>query len=156
MRRTSFSELATIFAIVAIVCYLLIRAFYDSLPPVHYYTAVPIGALGIVEIVLARRVRAAVTHDPRAKLMTAIAIARLVALGRATALAGAAVIGALVALLARVIPDAGSVNAAGDDLRAGSVVLAAAILLLAGGLLLEAAGIDPQRRDPTDRPLGNR
>jgi len=156
MRRTGLSELATIFALVTVVGYLLVRSFYGSLPPLHYYTAVPIAALALIELVQARRVRAAVGHDPDAKLMTAIAIARLVALGRASALAAAAIAGALVALLIRVIPDAGDVRAAGNDLRAASVVLAATILLLVAGLLLEAAGIDPSRRDGPGPPVGNR
>jgi hypothetical protein len=156
MRRTGPSELGTIFAVVTGLSYLLLLAFYEDLPPTHYYTAVPIAVLGVVEIVLARRVRAAVGHDPEAKLMTAIAIARLVALGRASALAAAAVCGALVALILRVAPKAGDVRAATNDLHTGSVILAAGVLLLIAGLLLEAAGIDPQRRDGPGPPVGNR
>jgi hypothetical protein len=159
MRRTNASEIASIFAIATIVCYLLVRAYYDQLPPLHYYTAVPLAALAIVELVLARRVRAAVSHDPEARLMTAISIARLVALGRATALAAAAICGAFLALVLRVAPDAGDVRAAGSDLRTGSVALGASIVLLVAGLLLEAAGIDPNRgnRPPgSGPPVGNR
>jgi hypothetical protein len=156
MRRTGFGELATIFSVLTLIAYLLLHSYYDDLGPLHYYTVVPVVALAIVELVLARRVRAAVSHDPDAKLMAAIAIARLVALGRASALAAAALGGALFALIIRVAPDAGDVRAATNDLRTGSVLLAAAVLLLGAGLLLEAAGIDPQRRDGQGPPVGNR
>jgi Protein of unknown function (DUF3180) len=156
MRRTGPSELVTIFAVVIVVSYLLLLSFYDSLPPIRYYTALPIAVLAVIEVVLARRVRAAVGHDPDAKVMAAIAIARLVALGRASALAAAAVCGALVALIVRVAPRAGDVRAASNDLHAASVILAACVLLLGAGLFLEAAGIDPQRRGGSGPPVGNR
>jgi hypothetical protein len=156
MRRTSFGELVAIFAVAAALVYVLLHSFYDDLPPLHYYTVVPIAALAIVELVLARRVRGAVTHDPDARPIAAIAIARMVALGRASALTAAAIAGALGALLLRVGPDAGTVRAAANDLRVGSVLLAGTVLLLVAGLLLEAAGIDPQRRDGTGGSVGNR
>ena len=55
--------------------------------------------------------------------MTAIAIARCVALGKASALVGAAVAGAAVALLARVLPEAGTVSAAAHDAGVGALLL---------------------------------
>jgi Na+/H+ antiporter NhaD/arsenite permease-like protein len=75
--------------------------------------------------------------------MTAIAIARCVALGKASSLVAAGVAGAAVALLVRVGPDAGSVRAAAADVRVGAVLFAASMLLCVAGLLLERAGIDP-------------
>jgi hypothetical protein len=159
VKRTSFGQLATIFAGLTAISYLLLHLFYGDLPTAHYYTALPILALAVVELVQARRVRAAVNHDPDAKLMTAIAIARLVALGRASALAGSALAGVLLALIVRVAPDAADVTAAGSDLRTGGVIFLSSILLLVAGLLLEAAGIDPQGRDGRSGhgpPVGNR
>jgi hypothetical protein len=111
---------------------------------------VPIAALALVELVVARRVRAAVRHVPYAKPMTAIAIARCVALGKASSVVGAAVGGAAAGLLVRVLPDAGDVRAAADDARAAALLLAGCVLIVVAGLILERAGIDPNR-DRRDR-----
>jgi hypothetical protein len=104
--------------------------------------------LAAAELAAARRVRAVLRHDPEAKPMAAIDIARLVALGKASALVAAGVAGAAVALLVRVVPDAATVRAASNDLRVGIFLLVAGVLLLVAGLLLERAGIDPNRDPP--------
>ncbi len=150
MRRTTIGDLAVPFAVIGLTTYAVLRLSYDSIPPFQFYVPIPLAALGIAELVAARRVRAAVRHDPNARPMAAIVIARCVALGKASALVAAGVAGASVALLIRVIPDAGTVRAATNDLRVGSFLLAASLLLLLAGLLLERSGIDPnQRRPPT-------
>jgi hypothetical protein len=147
MRRTSPADLLAPFLVLAAAVYVLVRAYYDSLPPLNYAVGVPIAGLAVGELVAARRVRAAVTHDPDAKAMAAIVIARCVALGKASALVAAALAGAMTGLLVRVIPDAGRVSAAESDTRAGIIILLASLLLLVSGLLLERAGIVP--RGPT-------
>jgi hypothetical protein len=129
--------------IVGAAVYVALRFTYDSFPTLQYAVPVPIVALALIEVVIARRVRAAVRHDPNARPMTAIAIARSVALGKASSLVGAGVAGAAVALLGRVLPDAGTVDAAAHDARVGGFLLAATILLVLAGLLLERAGVDP-------------
>lgn len=143
MRRTRWSDLVLIAVVVGVLAYLLVRLAYDSLPPLNYSLPVPLAALAIVEFVVARRVRAAVRHDPRAKPMTAIAIARCVALGKASSAVGAGVVGAAVGLVARLIPDVADIRAAAHDAQIGVLVLAAGLLVIAAGLLLERAGIDP-------------
>ncbi len=150
MRRTTIGDLAVPFAVMGLTAYAVLRLSYDSIPPFQFYVPIPLAALGAAELVAARRVRAAVRHDPNARPMAAIVIARCVALGKASALVAAGVAGAAVALLIRVIPDAGTVRAATNDLRVGSFLLGASLLLLLAGLLLERSGIDPnQRRPPT-------
>ncbi len=152
MRRTTVGDLAVPFFIIGATVYVLLRLSYGSIPPLQYLLPVPLAVLAIAEYLLARRVRAAVRHDPHARPMAAIVIARCVALGKASALVAAGVLGAGVALLTRVSPDATTVKAAGNDLRVGIALLVAAALLLAAGLLLERAGIDPSRRDhPPDK-----
>jgi hypothetical protein len=152
MRRTSIADLVVPFLVVGAALYVIFRLAYESIPPLQYYLPIPIAALAAAEFVAARRVRAAVRHDPNAKPMAAIVIARCVALGKASALVGAVVSGAAVALVLRVAPDASTVRAAGNDLRVGLVVLGVALVLLAAGLLLERAGIDPNSgvRGPVD------
>lgn len=153
MRRTGPVDLLVPFVIIGVSAYVLLRTSYSSLPPLGYFVPVPLAALALVELVVARRVRAAVRHDPYAKPMTAIAIARCVALGKASSLVGAAVAGAAAALLVRVIPDFDSVRAAANDARVGTLLLAASILVMIAGVVLERAGLDPNRdrRDPRDR-----
>lgn len=155
MRRTGPLDLAVPFWIFGLTVYVLLLRSYNSLPTLQYIAAVPLAALGVAELVAARRVRAAVRHDPRAKPMAAIVIARCVALGKASSLVAAGVAGAAVALLIRTAPDAHTNRAAASDTRVGIFVLAAALLLVAAGLLLERAGIDPgakdrERRRPDD------
>ncbi len=151
MRRTSAADLLRPFLIVLVVVYLLLRFTYDSLPPVGYGICVPLLFLAIFEFLAARRVRAAVSHDPDAKAMPAITIARLVALGKASALVAAGLMGAVGGLLLRVAPDAARVRAASSDLRVGIVIFAVSAVLLGAGLLLERSGVDPgqtQHRRP--------
>lgn len=143
MRRTTIGDLLVPFVIVGITVYALLRYSYDAIPPLSYFVPVPITVLAIAEYLLSRRVRAVVRHDPRAKPMAAIAVARAVALGKASALVGAAVGGAAVALLVRVAPHGGEVRLAASDTRVSALVLAAALALGVAGLLLERAGIDP-------------
>jgi Protein of unknown function (DUF3180) len=104
-------------------------------------------ALAVAEFVAARRVRAAVRHDPRAKPMAAIVIARCLALAKASSLVASGVVGACAALLAYLLPDAGRVSAAAADSRVGIVVLLGAVALVGAGLALERAAIDPNRDD---------
>jgi hypothetical protein len=154
MRRTGAIDLLVPFLVIGISAYVLLKVSYESIPPFGYLVPVPLAALALVEFVLARRVRGAVRHVPYAKPMTAIAIARCVALGKASSVVGAGVAGAAIALLLRVVPDAGTVRAAANDTRVGVLLLGSALLALAAGLLLERAGIDPNhdRRDRSDRP----
>jgi hypothetical protein len=150
MRHTSVRDLVIPFAVVGACAYGVLRLSYDSIPPLQFYVPIPLAMLAIAELIAARRVRAAVRHDPNARPMAAIVIARCVALGKASALVAAGVLGAAIALLVRVIPDAGTVRAASNDLRVGVFLLLASGLLLLAGVLLERAGIDPnQHRPPT-------
>lgn len=143
IRRTNFGDVVLPFLTVGVICYLLLQLSYESLPPFQWFTALPIAALAIAEFVIARRVRAAVRHSAGARPMTALAIARTVALGKSSVLVGAAVAGASVALIARVLPDADRTGAAEHDLRVGLSLLAVAVALAVSGLVLERAGIDP-------------
>lgn len=153
MRRTGPLDLIIPFGIIGLTAYVLLRTSYSSLPPLGYFVPVPLAALGALELVVARRVRAAVRHVKDARPMTAIAIARCVALGKASSLVGAAVAGAAVALLAKVLPEANTVRAAASDARVGVLLLASAALVVIAGLVLERAGVDPNRdrRDPPVR-----
>jgi hypothetical protein len=151
MRRTGPGDLAVPFFVFGVTVYILLRVSYESLPPLQSFVPLPLAALAVAELVAARRVRAAVRHDPDATPMAAIVIARCVALGKASSLVGSGVVGGAVGLLVRVAPDADTVRSAASDTRVGIFVLVAALLLVAAGLLLERAGVDPSSRD-RDKP----
>ena len=143
LRRTHWTELVVPLVVIAITVYVLLRFSYDSLPQLQFLAPAPLAALAVAELVAARRVRAAVRHDPDAKAMAAIVIARCVALGKASSLVGSGMVGASLGLLARLLPDISDVAAADHDARVGLLLLLASALLVGAGLLLERAGIDP-------------
>jgi len=145
MRGTRWSDLAVPFVIVGVTVYVLLRFSYTELLQLDYLVPAPIAALAVAELVAARRVRAAVRHDPNAKPMAAIVIARCVALGKASSLVGAGVAGAALGLLVRLLPDVRVVRAAQHDARVASLLFIAAVFLVAAGLLLERAGVDPNQ-----------
>lgn len=151
MRRTGPADLAIPLVITGMVVYAILRVSYADLPELRYLASAPLAVLAVIEFALARRVRAAVRHEPDAKPMAAIVIARCVALGKASSLAGAAALGAAGALVVRVAPEADTVSAAANDLRVGLLLLAAALLLVGAGLLLEWTGIDPGSKDQDGR-----
>lgn len=150
MRRTSVPDLLAPFAIIGLSVYVLLKVSYEAIPQLGYFVPVPLAALAFAEFIAAQRVRAAVRHEPYAKAMTAIVIARCVALGKASSIVGAAVAGAAVALLVRLIPEAGVVRAAANDARVGLLLFGSAVLVAVAGLVLERAGVDPNR-DRQDR-----
>ena len=143
MQRTHWTELAVPLVVIAVTVYVLLRFSYDSLPTLQFVVPVPLAALAVAELVAARRVQAAVRHDPDAKAMAAIVIARCVALGKASSLVGSGVVGACLGLLGRLLPDVTDVDAAAHDAKVGVLLLLASGLLVVAGLLLERAGIDP-------------
>jgi hypothetical protein len=151
MRRTRLADLAVPFFVIGITVYVLLRFSYSDLPPLKSFVPVPLAALAVAEYVASRRVRGAVRHDPDAKPMAAIVIARCVALGKASSLVGAGVVGAATGLLVRVIPDAYTVRSAANDTRVGIFLLVASVLLVGAGLLLERAGVDPGSQDRDQR-----
>ncbi|HEY2043870.1 MAG TPA: DUF3180 family protein [Jatrophihabitans sp.] len=145
MRRTGASDVLVPFVVVGALVYVLLRSAYESLPPFQWFVAIPVGALALAEFAIARRVRNVVRHRPDAKPMTALAVARAVALGKASSLVGAAVAGAATALVITVQPDASRTAAAGHDLWVGLATLAATAALTVAGIFVERAGIDPNR-----------
>jgi hypothetical protein len=143
LRGTRWTDLVVPFLIVGITGYVLLRFSYHPYLQLRYLVPVPLAALAVAELVAARRVRAAVRHDPRARPMAAIVIARCVALGKASSLVGAGVAGGALGMIGRLLPDVSTVTLAAHDATVGGLLFGAALLLVAAGILLERAGIDP-------------
>lgn len=154
LRRTRIVDLVAVTVIVAVVVAVILRTAYGSLPQLTYLVPLPLLLLAAVEAVLGRRVRAVVRHEPHAKPMHAIAIARAVALGKASALVASGCLGAAAALAIRVYSEIGDVRVARNDFVIALVSVVGSILLVAAALVLERAGIDPgaaERRTEDDR-----
>ncbi len=145
MRNTRWQDLVVPFVVIGLTAYVLLRFSYTNLLQLDYLVPVPIAALATAELVAARRVRAAVRHDPHAKPMAAIVIARCVALGKASSLVGAGVAGAAIGLLGRLLPDVRVVRAAAHDAQVSTLLFVASVFLVVAGVLLERAGVDPNR-----------
>jgi hypothetical protein len=147
LRRTRWTDLIAPLLVVGITTYAILTFSYDGYLQLKYLVPAPLAALAVAEFVAARRVRAAVRHEPDAKPMAALVIARCVALGKASSVVGAAVVGFAAGLLGRLLPDAGTVAVARHDVTVAGLLLGAALLLVAAGLVLERAGIDPGSDD---------
>jgi hypothetical protein len=145
VRRTRPLDLLVPLILVGVIVWAVLPSAYDSLPPLSWFLPVPLALLGVAELIAARRVRGAVRHEPWARPMTAIAIARCVALGKASSIVGAAVGGGTIGLLVRLLPDAGQIRAVAHDVEVAAALLAACVLVTVAGLLLERAGVDPNR-----------
>ena len=143
MRRTRWTDLVGPFVVVGVTSYVLLKFSYTSYLQLKYLTPAPIGALALIELVAARRVRAVVRHDPGVRPMAAIVIARWVALGKASSVVGAAVAGGAGGMIVRLLPDVRMIDVAGHDATVAALLFAASLLLVLAGLLLERAGIDP-------------
>jgi hypothetical protein len=151
MRRTRWNDLLAVAVVLGVLGWIFVHATYSSLPPLSYAVPVPIIALAVAEFVAARRVRAAVRHEPHARPMAAIAIARCVALGKASSVVAAGVFGAAVGMLIELLPDVGTVHAVGHDVDVCIVLDVGALALMAAALLLERAGVDPGNGERRDR-----
>jgi hypothetical protein len=145
MRRTKWTDLVAPFFVLGLTTYAFFKFSYHGYLQLKYLVPAPLAVLAVAEFVAARRVRAAVRHDPHARPMAALVIARCVALGKASSLVAAGVAGFAAGVLARLIPDVGKIDIAGREVTVTSLLLGAALLLVAGGLALERAGIDPNR-----------
>jgi hypothetical protein len=143
MRRTRPADLLVPLLVVGVTTYALLRFSYHGYLQLRYLVPAPLAALAVAELVAARRVRMAVRHDPNARPMAALVIARCVALGKASSVVSAAVVGFAAGLLARLLSDVDTVTVARHDATVAGLLLGAALLLVVAGLVLERAGIDP-------------
>lgn len=144
-RLTTARDLAAPFLGCAALSYLLFLVSYASIPSLRAFTAAPLFALAVGELAAAARVRGAVRHRLDVKPITALSVARLVALAKASALVGAGVVGAAVGALARLVPDSGRLDAARNDSVAAALIGVAAVVLVGAAWWLERAAVDPSR-----------
>jgi hypothetical protein len=124
--------------------YLLFQTAYGSLPQLPLLAGVTFAVLAVLEAVLAFSVRSRIKNG---RVVSAIGVARSVALAKASSLAGAFMAGAWLAALAYVLPRRDELVAAVLDTRAAVVGVVSAAALVAAALWLEHCCRTPQDHD---------
>lgn len=149
MKATRAWDLLGLAVIAAVATWLLVRAFYGSLPPIGAFAGASLYAVAAADFGLGFFVRSRIGGSrigdgPRQ--LHPITVARTLALAKASALVGAAISGVWIGFLLHVLPLTSTVRAASHD-RVGAVVgLVAGIALVGAALWLEHCC-----RTPTDR-----
>ena len=98
------------------------RGWYLRLPALTWPPGATLLLVAAFEFALASRLRAVIGHDPDARPMPAVTVARWVVVGRASALAGAVVSGIGAGFTVYVGTQLGAVDVARGDLVAGLVL----------------------------------
>jgi hypothetical protein len=147
---TRVRDLVLVALVFAVLAYFATRGWYLRLPALSWPPGAAVLLVAAFELALAARLRSVIGHDPDAKPMPAVTVARWVVVGRASALAGAVCTGLGVGFTVHVVGQLGDVDAATGDLAAGLVFVLGALALTVAGCLLERAGLVP----PSDRSGG--
>lgn len=150
MSVTRIRDLAVLAVVFAVLGYFATRAWYVRLPALSWPPGAALLLICAFELALASRLRAVIGHDPDARPMPAVVVARWVAVGRASAVAGSVLAGLGVGFCVHVLGQLHDIAAASGDLAAGIVFVVGALALAVSGLLLERAGLVP----PADRTGG--
>ncbi|WP_127499372.1 DUF3180 domain-containing protein [Actinoplanes solisilvae] len=150
MRPTSISVLIVVVLVAAAVGWLLLSAFYETLPPLPWSPVVVLAALAIAEGLLAQNTWARIRRrKPGTPPVDPLAVARYVALAKASSLLGALFTGFSAGVLI-VLLMKGTV-AAGADRPAAIATVVSALVLIGAALWLERACRVPKQPDSKDK-----
>lgn len=153
MKSTRVRDLLGLAAFAAVAAWLLVRAFYGSLPPISVFAGASLIPVALIEVVLAFVIRARVDEHrvgvDRHQLHP-ITAARAVALAKASCLVGAASAGVWLGFLMFLLPERAEVDAAAEDTTGTLVGLLAGVLLVIAALWLEHCCKTPD--EPPDEP----
>jgi len=139
----------------AVASWLLVRAWYGSLPALEWWLPAPLAVLAVAEALGARALKARLAALREARSRTAASagaprevpvrpvepmlVARLAVLAQASAYVGAVFAGVWTGVLLHVGPEVGQLQAAGGDTVAALVGVVSSVGLVAAALLLENA-----------------
>jgi Protein of unknown function (DUF3180) len=155
-------DLVVLAAGLAVVAWVLVRNFYGSLPPLHWWLGLPIGLLGVAEALGARtlRIRLAAEREARSRRPAAVAarrdavpvrpvepmlVARVAVLAQASAYVGAGFAGLWLGVLLHVGPAVGRLSSAAGDTLTAALGAVLAVGLTVAALRLEAVCRVPPR-----------
>lgn len=148
----------------AVAAWLLVRAFYGDLPPLHWYMPLPLGVIALAEALGARTLKARLealraarqgreetTALPRAtaqvRHVEPMLVARIAVLAQASAWVGAAFAGIWAGALLHVAPQLGRLEDATGDTVSSSLGVVLSGALVAAALWLESVCRVPPPRD---------
>ncbi|WP_366489126.1 DUF3180 domain-containing protein [Petropleomorpha daqingensis] len=149
-----------------VAAWLLVRAFYGSLPPFDWWLPVPLAVLAIAEALGARTLKARLSAEREARKsqgrgttaarttgpvrpVEPMMVARLAVLAQASAYVGAVFVGVWAGVLVYAAPHIGRLGTAtGDTVAAVFGVVSAAGLVLAALWLESVCRVPPGSDDP--------
>ncbi len=163
-------DLAVLALGLAVAGWVLVRAFYGSLPRLDWWLPAPLGVLAVAEALGARTLRARLAAEREARAgqvrppaaasparavrpIEPMMVARLAVLAQASAYVGAILGGVWAGVLAHVAPALGRLQSAGGDTLAAVLGVVCAAGLVAAALFLESVCRVPPARDDDRPPL---
>jgi hypothetical protein len=131
----------------AAACWLLLRAVYNSLPPLPWTGIPALLAVAAIEAGAGRDLRRRIARRPGTKPARPLLVSRMLVLAKASALAAAVVAGLTFGFVGYLSGLIGATTPR-HDLITAAITCAAALILLAAALFLEyccrvPGGIDP-------------
>ena len=159
-------DLVVLAAGLAVATWLLVRAFYQELPPLHWWLPTPLVVLAVAEAVGARTLRGRLADLRQARAargrsdarpptrlvrpVEPLVVARLAVLAQASTYVGSVFAGIWIGVLLHVGPAVHRLQAAGSDTVTSALGVVASVGLVAAGLWLESVcRVPPEDQDPT-------
>lgn len=149
MKQTRVASLVATAVAVGVVLWIVVTVAYAALPELPWTAPITLVVVAVVELVLARGVRARIDRRPGAPMLSPLVIARYVVLAKASAYAAAVAAGAFGGLLAYLLTNLTGPSQRGDAWVSGGTTLAACGLAAAALLLEHACRVPPSDDEPT-------
>lgn len=147
---TRIRDLALTVVLAAVLSYVLVDAYYGSLPALPWTSSAALACLAVAEGVLARSTLMRIARRPGTRPVQPLVVARLVALAKASSLVGSLLMGAWLGAFVYTFLARDRLAAAGGDAVVSGLGVVAALLLVAAALWLEQSCRAP--RSPEDDP----
>jgi hypothetical protein len=126
----------------AVAVWLLVRAYYGDLPPLHWYLPVPLGLIAVAEALGARTLRSRLADERAARSGRdpgpGQSVAQVRPVEQASAWVGAGFAGIWAGVLAYAAPELGRLQSASGDTVTGALGLVCAAGLVVAALWLES------------------
>lgn len=149
MKQTRVASLVAVAIAVGVVLWVVVTAAYAVLPELPWTAPITLVVVAVVELLLARAVRARIDRRPGAPMLSPLVIARYVVLAKASAYAAAVVAGAFGGVLAYLVANLNGPSQRADAWVAGGSTLAACGLAAAALLLEYACRVPPSDDEPS-------
>lgn len=168
MKPVSRRDLVVLAVGLAVVAWVLVRAFYSSLPPLSWWLPLPLGVVAVGEALGARALRARLAAEREARSghradagrgataarpelrlqpVEPLLVARVAVLAQASAWVGAAFAGLWTGALVHVAPAVGTLVSAPRDTVGSALGLVLSLALVLAALWLEAVcRVPPEER----------